>query len=53
MSIPEEVGVFSAVQVDGSEPSPEQMKAEDDIFKAMNVEYAPDNNIDIVLETFY
>ena len=29
------------------------MKEEDGIFKEMKVEFAPDNNLDAVLDTFY
>lgn len=34
-------------------PSPDAMKAEDAAFKAMNVDFKPDNNIDVVLETLW
>ena len=33
--------------------SPEAMKQEDDLFKSLKVNYAPDNNIDLVLERTY
>lgn len=30
-----------------------KMQEEDALFKSMNVDYAPDNNLDIVLDAFY
>lgn len=29
------------------------MQEENELFKSLNIDYAPDNNIDIVLDAFY
>lgn len=37
----------------GDEPAQDKMRTEDAIFKSMKINYAPDNNIDRVLELLY
>jgi len=29
------------------------MQKENELFKSLNIDYAPDNNIDLVLDAFY
>ena len=56
MTIPEEKGSFTVVRIDSSKQdaiTPDMMKKEDALFKSMNVNYAPDNNIDRLLEMTY
>lgn len=55
ITCPEELGVYKNVLPNESDniETPELMKAEDEIFKAKKVCYAPDNNIDEVLERAY
>ena len=56
LTIPSELGTFINVEKNESDKeieSKEQMAAEDAKFKAMNINYAADNNIDAVLEKTY
>lgn len=55
ITCPEEHNLFETVSINSSDsqPDPEKMKEEDAKFKAMNVNYNPDNNIDKVLEDVY
>lgn len=53
MSISDEIGTFHAVDIGGENIDPKKMQEEDSLFKSMKVEFAPDNNLDIVLDTFY
>ena len=56
VTVPSELGTFVNREVNESDKeieSPEAMKQEDDLFKALKVNYAPDNNIDLVLERTY
>ena len=50
-----EYGVYKRIACDDDavQDTPQQMRAEDALFKSMNVNYMPDNNIDLVLETLY
>ena len=52
LAIGDEIGVYDNIKSDASQ-NPENFKAEDAIFKSMNIDYAPDNNIDVVLDAFY
>ena len=53
-TIPEEVGVFKmASSFDSDEIKPEKMAAEDKMFRELNINFAPDNNIDEVLEAVW
>ncbi len=50
-TVPEEVGAFSMKSSSSAEETkPEKMAAEDEIFRGLGVNFAPDNNIDEVLE---
>lgn len=54
MSIPEEIGVFeTSFSSTGEKINPEKMAEEDKIFKSLNINFAPDNNIDELLECFW
>lgn len=53
MSISDEIGTFHAIDIDGSSIDPKKMQEEDALFKSMKIDYAPDNNLDIVLDMFY
>lgn len=53
-TIPEELKVFKVEQTFHEESfKPEEMAAEDKVFKSLNVDFAPTNNIDEVLERFW
>ncbi len=56
LTIPEEKGSFTVVRIDSSKQdaiTPDMMRKENALFKSMNVNYAPDNNIDRILEMTY
>lgn len=53
LSISDEIGSFHQISLDGDSIDQYKMKEEDGIFKQMKVEFAPDNNIDMVLDMFY
>ena len=48
-----EVGTFHNLPTKGQDVSPETMQEEDMAFKKMGVDYAPDNNLDQVLDILY
>lgn len=52
LAISDEIGAFSTMKLDRNIDQ-ETMKKEDALFKSMNINYAPDNNIDNVLDTLY
>lgn len=52
LSIPSEIGVFKLVGSNDNIDS-KKMQEEDAIFKTLNIDYSPDNNLDIVLNAFY
>ena len=53
LSIGNEIGTYHTVSIDDRQIDPNVMQAEDTIFRAMNVDFVPDNNIDTVLDDFY
>lgn len=54
LNVKEEIGVFGTLSgKKDNEINQQQMQAEDAIFKSMNVNYAPDNSIDMVLDALY
>ena len=53
LSISDEIGTFHAIDTDGSSIDPKKMQEEDALFKSMKIDYAPDNNLDSVLDMFY
>ena len=54
MSIVDEIGAFTIDDaLDKSSIDPKVMEEEDKLFKSMNIDFSPDNNLDIVLDTFY
>ena len=56
LTIPEEKDVFTVVKTEckkKDEITPQQMQEEDKTFKSMNINYAPDNSIDKILEMTY
>ena len=52
-NIQDEVGVFHILSDEKSSFIPSKMKEEDALFKSMNIDYAPDNNLDLVLDALY
>ena len=53
LSISDEIGSFHQIDVGPENIDQQKMKEEDGIFKQMKVEFAPDNNLDAVLDAFY
>ena len=53
LSISDEIGSFHQINLNGDSIDQQKMKEEDAMFKEMRVEFAPDNNLDVVLDTFY
>ena len=53
LSISDEVGTYHAQTIDEDKIDPTKMQEEDQVFKAMKIDYAPDNNIDTTLDDFY
>jgi len=54
MTVPEEIGVFKvSTPSAGGDPTPEKMAEEDKIFKSLGVNFAPDNNIDALMEVLW
>lgn len=53
LSIKEEIGVYGSIDDPTNKISNDELKKEDAIFKSMNINYAPDNSIDIVLDALY
>ena len=45
--------MFTTVSNGNEQIDQEAMKRENDIFKAIGIDYSPDNNVDIVLEMLY
>ena len=53
-TIPEEVGVFKySADFSKEEVNPKKMASEDKLFKEMNINFSPDNNVDLVLESVW
>lgn len=53
-TIPEELGVFKvSAPSAGEDPKSEKMAEEDKAFRSLNVNFAPDNDIDKILESFW
>ena len=53
MSISDEVCGYSIVNEAKNGDDAKKMQEENALFKSLNIDYAPDNNIDIVLDAFY
>ena len=53
LSISNEIGVFHTIDIDKNQLDPKKMQEEDALFKSMNIDYAPDNNIDVILDSLY
>lgn len=54
LSISDEVGGYDIVSQQHSDVDNEEaMKKENELFRSLVIDYAPDNNIDIVLDAFY
>lgn len=53
LTVPAEKGVFKHEQIGSVKDKVGDIKQEDAEFKQLNINYAPDNNIDNILETFY
>lgn len=53
LSIADEDNAFDVVRLPSKNVDNAKMQEEDALFKSLNVNYAPDNNLDLVLDTFY
>ena len=53
MSISDEISGYDIIDTKPSDDDPNKMQQENEVFKSLNIDYAPDNNIDIVLDTLY
>ena len=53
MTVPAEKDVFKHEPIESVKDKVGDIKQEDAAFKQLNINYAPDNNIDSILETFY
>ena len=53
LSIGDEIGGYSVIDTPQRENDTNAMQSENKLFKSLNIDYAPDNNIDIVLGAFY
>lgn len=53
LTVPSELGVFKAIPTAQPATDDEALRKEDEVFKAKKVNYAADNDIDIVLEAMY
>lgn len=53
LSISSELGTYHNEDIQSDQIDPTVMQNEDAIFKSMNVDFTPDNNIDTVLNDFY
>lgn len=53
LTVPEEHGLFTVVQFEWRKFGREDFKREDALFKSMNVDYKPDNDADLMVETLY
>ena len=53
LTVPAEKGVFKHEPIESVKDKVGDIKQEDAAFKQLNINYAPDNNIDNILETFY
>ena len=53
LSISNEIGTYHNASIDDKQIDPKTMQTEDAIFRAMDVDFVPDNNIDTVLDDFY
>lgn len=53
LTVPSELGTFNTIELPQPKISQDIMKTEDRLFKDKKINYAADNDIDIVLETIY
>jgi hypothetical protein len=53
LAVGKEVGAFCNMDIDDGPLDQAKMKEEDAVFKAMNVDYSPDNNVDFILEALW
>lgn len=53
LSIGDEVGGYDIINESQYENDEQAMQTENALFKSLAIDYAPDNNIDVVLGTFY
>lgn len=53
LSISDEVGAYDIAQLNANATDDKTMQDENEIFKSLNIDYAPDNNIDIVLDAMF
>ena len=53
LTVPAEKGVFKHEPIESVKDKVGDIKQEDAVFKQLNINYDPDNNIDNILETFY
>lgn len=53
MSISDEVNGYDIASDVKNNDDNNKMQEENELFKSLNIDYAPDNNLDIVLDAFY
>ena len=53
MSINDEIGGYDIIDQKSNNDDASKMQKENELFKSLNIDYAPDNNIDLVLDAFY
>lgn len=53
MTVGSELGVFKALSIEAQDDTTQKIQEEDEKFKEKNVDYRPDNDIDILLELIY
>lgn len=53
LSIADEIGAYDILYDHNKKIDDSIMRKENELFKSLNINYAPDNNLDIVLDTLY
>lgn len=53
LSISDEVGAYDCIDCGAKDIDQETMQKENELFKSLGINYASDNNIDIVLDALY
>ena len=53
LSIGDEIGGYDIIKSQTNDDDNKKMQEENQLFRSLNIDYAPDNNIDLVLDTMY
>ena len=53
LSISDEIGGYDIIKSQTNDDDNKKMQEENQLFRSLNIDYAPDNNIDLVLDTMY